>query len=378
MARQGFATSPGRVTRADALADLRRMRDSGSIPRTLESLAAPVAILNAQRQVIFSNPAFQSLAGLADAEAVCGRRPGEALGCRNSADGCGDGEACGFCGARGAIVETITSGRPSARECHVGVDGAAGYDLMVSTTPFEIAGSPYVMVSFRDISDLQRRRSLERIFFHDMMNTASSFRVYLDLLHRDDLPEDTRARLLSQLSAVCDTLEEEIQGQKIMVSAENGTLRAQRNLIETHTLLFQSQRQAEGLPAARGRSLLIAPFSESFSFVSDDALVKRILANMVKNALEAAAEGAEVSLGARRAADAHAVLTVHNPGCVDAEVRARVFQRYFSTKGEGRGLGTWGMKLLAEEYMGGRVEFRSSPEEGTTFSLLLPLNPPLP
>jgi hypothetical protein len=378
MATQGFASSPGRVSRADALADLRRMQESGDVPRAFESLAAPVAILNAQRQVIFSNPAFQALAGLADAEAVCGRRPGEALGCRNAGGGCGDEEACGFCGARGAIVETITSGRPSARECHVSVDGAAGYDLMVSTTPFEIAGSSYVMVSFRDISDLQRRRSLERIFFHDMLNTASSFRVYLDLLRRDDLPQDNRARLLSQLSVVCDTLEEEIQGQKIMVSAENGTLRAQRNLIETHALLLQSQRQAEGLPAAQGRTLLIAPFSESFSFVSDDALVKRILANMVKNALEAVAPGAAVSLGARRDAEGHAVLTVHNPGRIVAEAQARVFQRYFSTKGEGRGLGTWGMKLLAEEYMGGRVEFRSSPEEGTTFSLILPPTPPLP
>jgi signal transduction histidine kinase len=33
------------------------------------------------------------------------------------------------------------------------------------------------------------------------------------------------------------------------------------------------------------------------------------------------------------------------------------------------------MKLLAEEYLGGRVAFTSTPRDGTTFTLSLPLNP---
>ena len=48
-------------------------------------------------------------------------------------------------------------------------------------------------------------------------------------------------------------------------------------------------------------------------------------------------------------------------------VRAHVFQRSFSTKGSGRGLGTYGVKLLTESYMGGRVWFDSAAGEGTTF-----------
>ncbi len=368
---------PARISRTDAMADLRRLQSTGEVPRAFESLAAPVAILNPQRQVIFSNAAFQELTGLADAEAVCGRRPGEALGCRNSDKGCGDGEACSYCGARRAIAQTLESGSPTAQECHVAVNGASGFDLLVSTMPFEIAGAPYVMVTFRDISDLKRRRSLERIFFHDILNTASSFRVYLDLLRRSDLESDHRERLMERLATVCDMLEEEIEGQKIMVSAENGTLRAQRNLIESHALLLQSKRQAEGLQAAQDRTVVIAPFSESFSFVSDDALVKRILGNMLKNALEASKPGSSVTIGVRRQAGGQAAMTVHNPSAMTAEVQAQVFQRYFSTKGEGRGLGTWGMKLLAEDYLGGRVHFGSRAEEGTTFSLLLPLAPSL-
>jgi sensor histidine kinase regulating citrate/malate metabolism len=44
-----------------------------------------------------------------------------------------------------------------------------------------------------------------------------------------------------------------------------------------------------------------------------------------------------------------------------------LFRRSFSTKGRGRGIGTYSMKLLGEKYLKGRVWFTSSPNAGTTF-----------
>jgi signal transduction histidine kinase len=52
-------------------------------------------------------------------------------------------------------------------------------------------------------------------------------------------------------------------------------------------------------------------------------------------------------------------------------VRAHVFQRSFSTKGTGRGLGTYSIKLLTERYLGGRVWFESAEGQGTTFHVEL-------
>jgi hypothetical protein len=70
------------------------------------------------------------------------------------------------------------------------------------------------------------------------------------------------------------------------------------------------------------------------------------------------------------------VFVVENPGCLTPEVADRIFQRSFSTKAKrGRGLGTYGMKLLGEDHLGGTVSFRSTAREGTCFTIVLPRDP---
>jgi sensor histidine kinase regulating citrate/malate metabolism len=51
----------------------------------------------------------------------------------------------------------------------------------------------------------------------------------------------------------------------------------------------------------------------------------------------------------------------------------QIFQRSFSTKGSGRGIGTYSMKLLTEQYLGGEILVESSQENGTTFTVVIPL-----
>ncbi len=49
------------------------------------------------------------------------------------------------------------------------------------------------------------------------------------------------------------------------------------------------------------------------------------------------------------------------------DVRLQIFQRSFSTKGGGRGIGTYSMKLLTEKYLHGEIHFTSTNPKGTTF-----------
>ncbi len=75
-------------------------------------------------------------------------------------------------------------------------------------------------------------------------------------------------------------------------------------------------------------------------FVSDATLLRRILGNIVKNALEASPTGDIVTLGVN-SSEAGLNFWVHNSAVIPAEYQQRIFQRDFSTKGPGRGLGTY-------------------------------------
>jgi signal transduction histidine kinase len=74
--------------------------------------------------------------------------------------------------------------------------------------------------------------------------------------------------------------------------------------------------------------------------------------------------------------DGQVEFSVENPGQIPPDIGARLFHRSFSTKGSGRGLGTYSVKLFTERYLGGKVSFHSSPEGGTVFTVRCPLTLP--
>ena len=110
----------------------------------------------------------------------------------------------------------------------------------------------------------------------------------------------------------------------------------------------------------------------SFSIQSDRTLMKRVLGNIIKNALEAAPKHSAVSVSALPS-EGGVEFSVHNEGVIPAEIQAQIFQRSFSTKGAGRGLGTYSIKLLTERYLGGRVRLISNPDDGTIVRAWYPL-----
>jgi signal transduction histidine kinase len=79
-----------------------------------------------------------------------------------------------------------------------------------------------------------------------------------------------------------------------------------------------------------------------------------------------------------RATGSSAVVEVSDSGCgIPAAIRDRIFEPFFTTKDPGRGTGQGLAIVRAEivERLGGRVEVDSEPGKGSTFRLIIPLNP---
>jgi signal transduction histidine kinase len=331
-----------------------------------------VLILNDKRQAVYANTALLEMLQLDNLQNALGQRPGELINCIHATEtpgGCGTAEACQACGAVRAVL-TALRGQKDVRECRITRPDNEALDLRVWTTPIETDDDTYVIVTIEDISNEKRRRVLERIFFHDITNTASVVSSYAQWL--EITPEDTPI-LAKQIIGSTNHLIEEIQAQKDLMAAENGDLVSQVAELVPQYILMSVADQYQRHTLANNKTVRVIQQTDTLvTMYSDWTLLERVLGNMVKNALEASQAGQEVTLG-YKIHDDDITFWVHNPNFMPRAVQLQVFQRSFSTKGKGRGLGTYSMKLLTEKYLGGNIWFESNDADGTTFFATYPL-----
>lgn len=104
----------------------------------------------------------------------------------------------------------------------------------------------------------------------------------------------------------------------------------------------------------------------------DLASAEQVLMNLVLNARDALPGGGTIRIKARVAAQAVSVEVSDNGIGMDAETRQRIFEPFFSTKGDrGSGLGL-AIVFGAVRHAGGSIEVDSRVGGGTTFTLRFP------
>lgn len=339
-----------------------------------DALPNMIMALNCHRQVVFANQAIVSFLGHNDVDELLGLRPGEALGCVNAAahsGGCGTSRYCCSCGATVAILAAI-DGTVASDECKLlrrASTDIESLDLRVNASPISIEGQRFIIFAITDITQESRRRNMERIFFHDVLNLAGGISGLSELLG-GMVPEALKGDF-SILRGATDSLVDEVIAQRDIVAAEHNELKVSAKSIDTLEILRRLRGFYAYAPVAQGRIIAMDPESFSAIITTDERLTLRALGNMLKNALEALPLGGTALISCREEGDS-VIFSVHNPGVIPQSLQDNIFHRTFSTKGSGRGVGTYSMLLLAERYLGGSVGFRSTEAEGTVFFLRIP------
>jgi hypothetical protein len=339
----------------------------------LEAFCGQVLVLNRQRQILAASPEFREALARCGMQAFVGKRPGEALGCEHAEEGpggCGTSKACAHCGAVAAILAAQCCGRPAYDECWISLrrnDKRQSVEFRAKATPLVLGGIDVIVLALHDISDQKRRRILEQSFLHDARNLLGGIITWSEVLLQESSEE-----AVTSIRALALQLRQQLSGHKLLAEAEQGDLVVSRAALDLPALTRGLRDTFSWHPRGEGKNFVIRFPAAVVPPLSDQDLVFRILANMVTNALEATAAGATVTVQYEVRAGTP-TFTVHNPGAIGVDVAARIFQRSFSTKREpGHGLGTYSMRLLAEQYLCGKVAFTSTPEDGTAFTLSLP------
>jgi signal transduction histidine kinase len=333
-------------------------------------------VLNGDAQIVFFNDAVSGLIATARERGVLGRRFGEALNCVHSGGDkalCGTSEFCQACGAFQAISEGINN-VAGAKECRltcVREGREEALDLLVSVSPVVVCDEQFLVCSLRDISHEKRREALEHIFFHDILNDATGLELMASALQ--SMVKGEASRFAEMVRGCASALIEEIETQRLLLRAEKEELAVNPASLSAAELVREMVERYRVHPLGRNRVVHVADDSQDIAIFSDQVILSRVLQNMLKNALEASAPGETVTAGWRDA-DPRIELWVRNPHVMPKKVQLEIFKRSFSTKGNGRGLGTYSMKLLSERYLQGTVTFRSAKGEGTTFIASYPKN----
>ena len=366
----------GRDLKETILASYAEITAFKYINEVFNTLPFIAGILNDKRQIIYSNRTLLDTFRYHSLEEILGNRPGEVFRCIHSSEmpgGCGTSETCRYCSAVKTILESQEKKIRVTDHCRLTVmidQKEECLDVEVTATPFSVENKEYTVFTIKDISAQKRKEVLEKIFFHDILNTASTLQGLVDLLKQLTNPVKIK-QFIDLLDETTRDLTEEIFSQRYLLSAENGELTTKLSAIDTLRFITSLKEDFKNNETALGKKIIIDKTSGSINAITDPALLRRVLINMLKNALEASAEEEQVILYCGEK-DAHVIFSVHNSTYLPRNIQLQLFQRSFSTKGKGRGLGTYSMKLLGERYLHGHVFFETDQKTGTTFYLKIP------
>ena len=360
-----------RSIKEEILSEFKLVESQTLVTEIFGTIAGIAAVIDSNRQIVFANNDFLSLLGVRSIEPILGKRPGEVVSCIHSEEehaGCGTSTACQYCGAVSAILESQKTGKKSTKETRISTsvgEKQSSLDLNVTSTPIVLSGSVFYVLMLQDISNEKRRYALERIFFHDLLNSAGGLSGILSILKEGTDPEEAR-ELINISEETSREIVEEIIIQRQLKAAENGEMKVNIEEVNAYDLLSSAIKKIGSHESGQNKRINISDHHDDLYFETDKSLFQRVLINLLKNALEASPEEGIVTAGVEDRTD-NVRFWIKNKGVMPEDVQLQLFQRSFSTKGSSRGIGTYSIKLLTENYLKGKVSFVSNETEDTIF-----------
>src|SRR6185436_412563 len=138
-------------------------------------------------------------------------------------------------------------------------------------------------------------------------------------------------------------------------------------------------RAAQVLAMRKGVRLTTENNSSSIHLNGDKEMIRRMILNLLDNAVKYTPAGGEISLALARQ-NGNAEIVVRDTGIgIPESAQPRVFDRFYRVdKARARAMGGAGLGLSIAQWIveihGGAISLASTHGEGSTFTVVLPLN----
>jgi signal transduction histidine kinase len=205
---------------------------------------------------------------------------------------------------------------------------------------------------------------------HEVRTPLGVLRSSAQLLERSLEAKDEEARELLRL------VREEVDRIERVVSGLLELGRPRKLHLEASPLgqiVFRAADFVEAQAREKKVSLRRRAIDPDPEALCDPELLYQVALNLLVNAVQILPEGGSVEIGILPPRNGRAAFEVRDdgPGMID-EVRARIFEPFFTSRDGGSGLGLTFVQRVVQEHRG-RIAVESAPGRGTVFTIDLPL-----
>ncbi len=236
----------------------------------------------------------------------------------------------------------------------------------------------------RDLSELQHlRKEVERSqrlaavgslaagVAHEIRNPLSSLKGFATYFRQryGGVPDDVKVAdiMIQEVDRLNRVITELLEFSRPMELKRKGTDPA--GLVRHVLRTIEGQAREKGITV---KTTLPSGFPEAFI---DPDRMTQVFLNLFLNALAAMDKGGVLSVGVTRHDEDSLRVTIADTGAgIRKEDIGRVFDPYYTTKPSGTGLGLAIVHRIVEAH-GGEIRLESEPGKGTTFTILLPIEP---
>ncbi len=335
------------------------------IKNLVDSLTEGVLAVDANRRILLANPAITTLLNQPASESI-GKPVWEVLRHRELND---------------LLDRAFQNGQGEKRELSF---GPGPYLFEVRATPLK--GGTGIVLTFHDVTPLRRLENLRKDFVanvsHELKTPLTALRAALETLLDGALDDPKHARdFLQTAQDQTDRLQRLIEDLLTLSRLEHPNTPQPP---ASCTLQEVCQRVLKALdPIAKEETITLAtqfPNSPLAVPMNADELTQ-VLFNLLDNAIKFNRPDGRVTIRGDQE-DGKIVIKVEDTGLgIPLEDQPRVFERFYRVdKARTRDRGGTGLGLAIVKHLienrGGTVTVASTPDQGTTFTLQLPLTNP--
>ena len=215
---------------------------------------------------------------------------------------------------------------------------------------------------------------------HELRTPVALLHSQIELALKRPRTADEYREALETCSRATGRMRSLLDGLLTLARADAGHLALAFQQVELRALVEEVALQHRG-DAERGHITLSTTLpGEAVVVLGDPVFLSRVLANLLTNAIRHTPEAGLIQI-ALALEQREAVLTVADTGCgIPAEDQSKIFERFYradkarSRASGGSGLGLAICKSIVEAHSG-TINFSSTPAQGTTFVVRIPVMP---